>query len=159
MGKNTNTILKEMLANCKAECAFLLTRPGKIMTICGASEAFNLEDLVTKLTGFFSLSSEVTQVLGETDMTNVLLQTENMSLQAFYINRSVILITLYSDDLQTGLIRVRSKQAVKELIEILPDEKELNLHPEKQEKSLMSLSKFTLTLLNEAITTGNRIGQ
>jgi predicted regulator of Ras-like GTPase activity (Roadblock/LC7/MglB family) len=110
--------LQRFLYESHARCALLVDRAGQLVATVGEPPAFDPTAFATLTAADFSANDQLARLIGETDFNTLFHQGERESMYVADIARRVILVVLFDGRTTLGLVRIKTKVAVDELVRV-----------------------------------------
>ena len=111
-------VIKELLANARAQSAMLVDKDGHMITKHGAADGFDPETVSALVAGSFAATRQVAGMLGEDEFSAIFHQGKRGSIQISIVGERAILAVVFNDDTTVGMVRLYADQAVKRLVAI-----------------------------------------
>jgi predicted regulator of Ras-like GTPase activity (Roadblock/LC7/MglB family) len=108
-------VLKELKDKTRAEIIFITDAEGHCIASTGGMEESELNSISSLIAGSFAAVNGISQMLNIDKFTTVLTESESKSLHIALINEKTILIVVFDNNSNLGIIRFRVKTALKEL--------------------------------------------
>jgi len=113
--------LAELLREANARCAMLVDRTGQLLASVGESLAFDPTAFASLTAADFSANDQLAKMIGEPEFASLFHQGEKESMYLADVARRVILVVLFDDRTTVGLVRLRVKHAVGDLVQVLEE--------------------------------------
>lgn len=110
--------LQRFLYDSNARCALLVDRTGQLVATVGEQPNFDPTAFATLTAADFSANDQLARLIGESDFNTLFHQGEKESMYLADVARRVILVVLFDNRTTLGLVRLRMKQAVDELVKL-----------------------------------------
>jgi predicted regulator of Ras-like GTPase activity (Roadblock/LC7/MglB family) len=110
--------LQRFLADSNARCALLVDRTGQLVATVGEQPKFDPTAFATLTAADFSANDQLARLIGETDFNSLFHQGEKESMYLADVARRVILVVLFDNRTTLGLVRLKMKQTVEELVRL-----------------------------------------
>src|SRR5919107_2554722 len=111
-------LLQRFLYDSNARCALLVDRSGQLVTTVGERPNFDETAFATLTAADFSANDQLAKLIGENDFNTLLHQGEKESMYLADVARRVILVVLFDNRTTLGLVRLKMKQTVEELVKL-----------------------------------------
>lgn len=111
-------ILQAFLQETNSRSAMLVDRAGQLVTTVGEQPQFDATAFATLAAADFSANDQLARLIGEQDFTTLFHQGERDSMYVADVARRLILVVLFDTRTTLGLVRLRLKAAVQELVAI-----------------------------------------
>ena len=110
--------LQRFLYDSNARCALLVDRTGQLVATVGEQPTFDPTAFATLTAADFSANDQLARLIGESDFNTLFHQGEKESMYLADVARRVILVVLFDNRTTLGLVRLKMKQAVDELVKL-----------------------------------------
>jgi len=110
--------LQRFLYDSNARCALLVDRTGQLVATVGEKPSFDPTAFATLTAADFSANDQLARLIGESDFNTLFHQGDKESMYLADVARRVILVVLFDNRTTLGLVRLRMKQAVDELVKL-----------------------------------------
>jgi predicted regulator of Ras-like GTPase activity (Roadblock/LC7/MglB family) len=110
--------LQRFLYDSNARCALLVDRTGQLVATVGEQPNFDPTAFATLTAADFSANDQLAKLIGETDFNSLFHQGEKESMYLADVARRVILVVLFDNRTTLGLVRLKMKQTVEELVKL-----------------------------------------
>jgi predicted regulator of Ras-like GTPase activity (Roadblock/LC7/MglB family) len=111
--------MERLLQECGAHCALLVDRAGQLLTQAGEPPAFDATTFATLTAADFSANDQLARLLGENDFSSLYHQGDRESMLVSDVARRAILVVLFNSGTTLGLVRLRLRPALEDLIRIV----------------------------------------
>ena len=108
--------LQRFLHETNARCALLVDRTGQLVATVGEQPNFDSTAFATLTAADFSANDQLAKLIGETDFSTLFHQGERESMYLADVARRVILVVLFDNRTTLGLVRLKMKGTVDELM-------------------------------------------
>ncbi|GAC1459967.1 MAG: roadblock/LC7 domain-containing protein [Gemmatimonadaceae bacterium] len=108
--------LQRFLYDSNARCALLVDRTGQLVATVGEQPNFDPTAFATLTAADFSANDQLARLIGETDFNSLFHQGEKESMYLADVARRVILVVLFDNRTTLGLVRLKMKTTVDELV-------------------------------------------
>ena len=110
--------LQQFLYDSNARCALLVDRSGQLVATVGEQPHFDATAFATLTAADFSANDQLARLIGETEFSSLFHQGEQESMYLVDIARRVILVILFDNRTTLGLVRLKVKGTVEELVRL-----------------------------------------
>jgi predicted regulator of Ras-like GTPase activity (Roadblock/LC7/MglB family) len=110
--------LQRFLYDSNARCALLVDRAGQLVATVGDQPTFDPTAFASLTAADFSANDQLAQLIGETDFQTLFHQGERESMYLADVARRVILVVLFDNRTTLGLVRLKMKTTVEELVKV-----------------------------------------
>ncbi len=107
--------LSVLTRDASARTTLLVDRNGQMIAFTGEEPRFDTTAFATLSAADFAANDHLASLIGEPEFSSLFHQGERESMYLADIRKRVILVVLFDDRTTLGLVRLRVKQAVKEL--------------------------------------------
>ena len=111
-------VLQRFLFDSNARCALIVDRSGQLVTTVGDRPNFDATAFASLTAADFSANDQLAKLLGEKDFNTLFHQGERESMLLADISRRVILVVLFDTRTTLGLVRLKMRLAVEELVKL-----------------------------------------
>jgi predicted regulator of Ras-like GTPase activity (Roadblock/LC7/MglB family) len=111
-------VLQRFLFDSNARCALIVDRSGQLVTTVGDRPNFDPTAFASLTAADFSANDQLAKLLGEKDFNTLFHQGERESMLLADISRRVILVVLFDTRTTLGLVRLKMRAAVEELVKL-----------------------------------------
>lgn len=111
-----SSTLQRFLYDTKARCALLVDRSGQLVATVGDQPNFDATAFATLTAADFSANDQLARLIGEQDFSVLFHQGEKESMYLADVARRLILVVLFDNRTTLGLVRLRMKGVVDELV-------------------------------------------
>jgi predicted regulator of Ras-like GTPase activity (Roadblock/LC7/MglB family) len=111
-------ILTEFLRESGARTALIVDRTGQLVATVGEPPAFDPTAFATLTAADFSANDQLARMLGEPEFGALFHQGERESMYLADIARRVILVVLFDNNTTLGLVKLRVRSAVQDLVRV-----------------------------------------
>ncbi|MEX0912147.1 MAG: roadblock/LC7 domain-containing protein [Gemmatimonadota bacterium] len=108
-------LLESFLYESNARCALLVDRTGQLITIAGERPTFDSTAFASLAAADFSANDQLASMIGEQEFSSLFHQGERESMYLADVARRVILVVLFDDRATLGMIRIKTRNLVREL--------------------------------------------
>ena len=113
--------LNGLLRESNARCAILVDRTGQLLASVGERMQFDPAAFASLTAADFSANDQLAKMIGEPEFASLFHQGEKESMYLADIARRVILVVLFDERTTVGLVRLRVKQTVGDLVQVFED--------------------------------------
>jgi predicted regulator of Ras-like GTPase activity (Roadblock/LC7/MglB family) len=113
--------LKELLRESDARCAMVVDRTGQLLANAGEALSFDPTVFASLTAADFSANDELAKMIGEPEFASLFHQGQKESMYLADVGRRLILVVLFDRRTTVGLVRLRVKQTVQDLSQVLSD--------------------------------------
>ena len=110
--------LQKFLGESNCRCALLVDRAGQLVATVGEQPKFDPTTFATLTAADFSANDQLAKLIGENDFNSLFHQGEKESMYLADVSRRVILVVLFDNRTTLGLVRLKMKEVVAELVKI-----------------------------------------
>ena len=110
--------LEKFLGDSQCRCALLVDRAGQLIATVGEKPKFDPTTFATLTAADFSANDQLAKLIGENDFNSLFHQGEKESMYLADVSRRVILVVLFDNRTTLGLVRLKMKEVVTELVKI-----------------------------------------
>ena len=111
--------LSRFLGETKSICALLVDRSGQLVTTVGEPRGLDTTAFATLTAADYSANDQLAKLVGETDFSSLFHQGEKESLYVADIARRLLLVIIFDSRTTVGLVRLRMKDEVEELTQLI----------------------------------------
>jgi predicted regulator of Ras-like GTPase activity (Roadblock/LC7/MglB family) len=108
-------ILKSLKTNTRSEIAFITDSEGHCIASTGEMEDSHLNSISSLIAGSMAAVNGIGQMLNVSKFTTVLTESADKNLHISLINDRTMLIVIFDNSSNLGIIRFRVKSAIQEL--------------------------------------------
>ncbi len=113
--------LTELLKESNARSALVVDRTGQLLATAGEALSFDPTVFASLTAADFSANDQLAKMIGEPEFASLFHQGEKESMYLADIARRVILVVLFDQRTTVGLVRLRVKQTVQDLGQLLDE--------------------------------------
>jgi predicted regulator of Ras-like GTPase activity (Roadblock/LC7/MglB family) len=118
-------VVESTLISAGVHTALVIDDAGNIVANCGdGKSSFDLLSLAALAAANFGATSQMAKLIGEDDFSLLFHKGKNESIHFAKIGTDFILISIFSDDVSLGLVRLRVSQLSKTIAKIFEDNKD-----------------------------------
>jgi predicted regulator of Ras-like GTPase activity (Roadblock/LC7/MglB family) len=111
--------LRRFLGETKSLCALLVDRSGQLVTTVGEAPGLDTTSFASLTAADYSANDQLAKLVGETDFSSLFHQGEKGSLYVADIARRLLLVIIFDSRTTVGLVRLRMKDEVEELTQLI----------------------------------------
>jgi predicted regulator of Ras-like GTPase activity (Roadblock/LC7/MglB family) len=111
--------LHRFLGETKSLCALLVDRSGQLVTTVGEAPGLDTTSFASLTAADYSANDQLAKLVGETDFSSLFHQGEKESLYVADIARRLLLVIIFDSRTTVGLVRLRMKDEVEELTQLI----------------------------------------
>ncbi len=111
--------LTELLRESDARCAMVVDRTGQLLATAGEALSFDPTVFASLTAADFSANDQLAKMIGEPEFASLFHQGEKESMYLADVGRRLILVVLFNQRTTVGLVRLRVKQTVQDLSQLL----------------------------------------
>lgn len=112
-------IIEEELLSSGADHMFMAHSSGNLIVEGGRLPIEQIEALAALAAANFSVTRRMAQLLGQEEFTLLFHKGSTQNIHFFRMNSDFILVTLFTNDISLGMIRLGSTKATKQMLPIL----------------------------------------
>ncbi len=113
--------LTELLRESDARCVMVVDRTGQLLATVGEALSFDPTVFASLTAADFSANDELAKMIGEPEFASLFHQGEKESMYLADVGRRLILVVLFDQRTTVGLVRLRVKQTVQDLSQLLSE--------------------------------------
>jgi len=113
--------LNDLLKESNARCALLVDRAGQLLASVGERMAFDPTAFASLTAADFSANDQLAKMIGEPEFASLFHQGEKESMYLADVAHRVILVVLFDERTTVGMVRLRVKQTVNELVSVFDE--------------------------------------
>lgn len=117
-----NKLLQMFLKRSQAKTVLLIHKDGHLITTQGDTQSLDMDSLCTLLAGTFAATKAWAKLLGEDEFSVLFHQGKRDSIQVTLVGDRTLLVVIFDERTQLGLVRLMSNEAAKKLEEIFEQE-------------------------------------
>ncbi len=129
-----NEVLKRLNSTAKAKAVILIEKGGQLIASAGGVKDIDIEGVAALAAADFAAANKISELLKDGEVTELVHTGDNEGIYLSLVGNKFILIVIFSvNQTKLGLVRIRTKVAIKELanvfakiVERLRKEGELN---------------------------------
>jgi len=111
--------LRRFLGETKSLCALLVDRSGQLVTTVGEAPGLDTTSFASLTAADYSANDQLAKLVGETDFSSLFHQGEKESLYVADSARRLLLVIIFDSRTTVGLVRLRMKDEVEELTQLI----------------------------------------
>ncbi|HZF72823.1 MAG TPA: roadblock/LC7 domain-containing protein [Gemmatimonadaceae bacterium] len=111
--------LRRFLGETKSLCALLVDRSGQLVTTVGEAPGLDTTSFASLTAADYSANDQLAKLVGETDFSSLFHQGAKESLYVADIARRLLLVIIFDSRTTVGLVRLRMKDEVDELTQLI----------------------------------------
>ncbi len=111
--------LTELLRESDARCAMVVDRTGQLLATVGEELSFDPTVFASLTAADFSANDQLAKMIGEPEFASLFHQGEKESMYLADVERRLILVVLFDQRTTVGLVRLRVKQTVQDLSQLV----------------------------------------
>lgn len=116
-----NDALNRLLLGTDARAVLLIDKAGQVITSTGDTSDIDIASFATLSAADFAATSQLASIIGEKEFSTLFHQGEKESIYVCLIANRVIVVVIFDQRTNLGLVRVRTKSAALELERIFGD--------------------------------------
>jgi predicted regulator of Ras-like GTPase activity (Roadblock/LC7/MglB family) len=113
--------LNDLLRESNARCALLVDRTGQLLASAGEQLQFDSTAFASLTAADFSANDQLAKMIGEAEFASLFHQGEKESMYLADVARRVILVVLFDQRTTVGLVRLRVRQTVGDLVRVFEE--------------------------------------
>ncbi len=119
--KRISAYLNALLKESNARCALLVDRAGQLLASVGEQLSFDPTAFASLTAADFSANDQLAKMIGEPEFASLFHQGEKESMYLADIARRVILVVLFDERTTVGMVRLRVKHTVTDLVALFDE--------------------------------------
>ncbi len=119
--RRIQVILNQFLIDSNARTALIVDRTGQLVATVGEPPVFDSTAFATLTAADFSANDQLARMLGEPEFGALFHQGERESMYLADVARRVILVVLFDNRSTLGLVKLRVRTAVPELVKVFTE--------------------------------------
>ena len=119
--RRIQNILSVFLADSSARTALIVDRTGQLVSTVGEPPVFDSTAFATLTAADFSANDQLARMLGEPEFGALFHQGERESMYLADVARRVILVVLFDNRTTLGLVKLRVRTTVPELVKVFEE--------------------------------------
>lgn len=108
-GEEINALVNELIRQASVKTALVVTKDGNLLAAGGNTDYLNLTGIAALIAGMFAATREVAHLVGEDQFSILLQQGEKRHIHISLVNDDVMLVAVFDDYRQIGLVRHRAR--------------------------------------------------
>ncbi len=112
-------ILRDELLDHGVDHAFIVDSSGNLITEGGMFPPEDIMPLAALLSANFAATERIAKLIGEKDFTLLFHKGSRFNIHFGRINQDFILVTLFSNEVSLGLVRLGSIKAIEQMLPVL----------------------------------------
>jgi predicted regulator of Ras-like GTPase activity (Roadblock/LC7/MglB family) len=130
--RRIHQILSQFLLDSSARTALIVDRTGQLVSTVGEAPVFDSTAFATLTAADFSANDQLARMLGEPEFGALFHQGERESMYLADVARRVILVVLFDNRTTLGLVKLRVRTTVPELVRVFTEmfERQANAAPQ-----------------------------
>ena len=117
--KRISKHLTELLRESDARSAMVVDRTGQLLANAGEALSFDATVFASLTAADFSANDQLAKMIGEPEFASLFHQGEKESMYLADVGRRLILVVLFDKRTTVGLVRLRVKQTVEDLSQLI----------------------------------------
>jgi predicted regulator of Ras-like GTPase activity (Roadblock/LC7/MglB family) len=113
--------LSALLRESNARCALLVDRTGQLLASAGEQLSFDPAAFASLTAADFSANDQLAKMIGEPEFASLFHQGEKESMYLADVARRVILVVLFDQRTTVGMVRLRVKRTVGDLVHVFEE--------------------------------------
>lgn len=98
--------------------ALLIDEAGNILVSSGENADVDVTSLAALAAANFGATSQIARILGEDDFSILYHKSKKDNIHLSKINGDIILVTVFTDEVPLGLVRLKANQLAKQIQEL-----------------------------------------
>ena len=119
--KRISEHLTELLRESDARSAMVVDRTGQLLANAGEALSFDPTVFASLTAADFSANDQLAKMIGEPEFASLFHQGEKESMYLADVSRRLILVVLFDKRTTVGLVRLRVKQTVQDLAQLIQE--------------------------------------
>ena len=116
-----NKVLAKLLASASATFVLLVHKDGNLLSHQGFTRAFDTTSLAALAAGSYAATRAIAQLIGESEFTVLSHKGKTDSIHISLVDEDTIMVLVFDDRTNQGMVRVESERASLEIRTILED--------------------------------------
>jgi len=116
-----NRVLAHLLSSASATFVLLVHKDGNLLANQGYTRAFDTTALAALAAGSYAATRAIAQLIGESEFTVLFHKGKNDNIHISLVDEDCILVLVFDDRTNPGMIRIESEKAIKAINVILDD--------------------------------------
>ncbi len=111
--------IEQLKLETNSKATFLIDKSGQMVTSSGESDEFDATSLAALVAGNVAATDGIAKLLGEKEFSVLFHEGENEHLNITLVDGKLILVILFDDSTSLGLVRLKMKKYVKNIMDLL----------------------------------------
>jgi len=116
-----NKVLGHLLSSASATFVLLVHKDGNLLANQGYTKAFDTTALAALAAGSYAATRAIAQMIGENEFTVLFHKGRTDNIHISLVDEDCILVLVFDDRTNPGLVRLESEKAIKGINEVLED--------------------------------------
>lgn len=116
-----NKVLARLLASASATFVLLVHKDGNLLTHQGFTRSFDTTSLAALAAGSYAATRAIAQLIGESEFTVLFHKGKTDSIHISLVDEDTIMVLVFDDRTNQGMVRVESERASADIRTILED--------------------------------------
>jgi predicted regulator of Ras-like GTPase activity (Roadblock/LC7/MglB family) len=116
-----NKVLAHLLSSASATFVLLVHKDGNLLANQGYTKAFDTTALAALAAGSYAATRAIAQMIGENEFTVLFHKGRTDNIHISLVDEDCILVLVFDDRTNPGLVRLESEKAIKGINEVLED--------------------------------------
>jgi predicted regulator of Ras-like GTPase activity (Roadblock/LC7/MglB family) len=116
-----NKVMAKLLAAASATFVLLVHKDGNLLTHQGFTRSFDTTALAALAAGSYAATRAIAQLIGENEFTVLFHKGKTDSIHISLVDEDTIMVLVFDDRTNQGMIRVESERASQDIRTILND--------------------------------------
>jgi predicted regulator of Ras-like GTPase activity (Roadblock/LC7/MglB family) len=117
--------IDQLKTETNSKATFLIDKSGQMVAVSGQSNEFDATSLAALVAGNVAATDGIAKLLGEKEFSVLFHEGENEHLNITLVDGKLILVVLFDDSTSLGLVRLKMKKYVKNIVELLQNTKSM----------------------------------
>lgn len=118
-----NKILSHLITESASAYVLLINKDGNLISQVGFSPNINVTSLAALAAGSFASTKAIATLIGETEFSVMFHQGDNQNIHISLVDEDVIMVLIFDDRTNLGLVKMIANQAKAKLGNVLKDVK------------------------------------
>ena len=118
-----NKILSHLITESASAYVLLINKDGNLISQVGFSPNINVTSLAALAAGSFASTKAIATLIGETEFSVMFHQGDNQNIHISLVDEDVIMVLIFDDRTNLGLVKMIANQAKSKLGHVLNDVK------------------------------------
>ena len=118
-----NKILSNLITESASAYVLLINKDGNLISQVGFSPNINVTSLAALAAGSFASTKAIATLIGETEFSVMFHQGDNQNIHISLVDEDVIMVLIFDDRTNLGLVKMIANQAKAKLGTVLKDVK------------------------------------